>query len=108
MADLAEMLGSEPLLSINGVAASVGIAAIFTFVLYPALPSAARGEDVPRSCRALGATAGEPCGVLNVDLRGVRGVEDFPKSMLTYSAEVDNGAEKLRGRLAGLSWQRSG
>lgn len=102
------MLGSEPLLSIKGVVMSVGISAIFPFDRYPALPSAARGEDVPCSCRALGATAGGPCGVLNVDLTGVRGVEDFPKSMLTYSAEVDNGAEKLRGRLAGLSWQRSG
>lgn len=103
MAGLGEMLGSEPLLSVNAVGMSGGIAVIDTFFLYPALPSAARGEDMACSSRAFGVTAGGPCGVLKVDLTEVVGVEDFPKSMLTYSAEVDNGAEKLRGRFAGLS-----
>ena len=102
------MLGSEPMLSIKGAGPSVGSAAIFPFSLYPVLPSAASGEDVPCSWRAFGATAKGPCGLMNLDRTGVKGIEVFPKSILTYSAEVDNGAEKLRGRLAGLSWQRRG
>lgn len=105
------MLGSEPFLSLNAVGASVVIAVIFTFALYLALTSAAGGEDLLCSWRPLGAPAGGSCGALNVDLTGIRGLwldEEFPKSMLTYSAAVDNGAEKLRGRLAGLSWHRRG